>query len=333
MLRNSSIVLLSVLFVVQASYRSIQPQAATGSLCSSDGSSYSLTVDVSNGFRTVTTTGCPDYNWTDQSTPNEAEIKTDVYVMPSEPQICSNPTSYVGVYLDLEQTSMNSAPVMGAIGVAFDGVAIYSNSDALNRDAYIYEKQSFDECNGHAAADGTYHYHAQVPDDCLIAKPIGGQHSNLYGFMADGIPIYGPLGDYGVPPTDLDECSGHTDETYGFYHYHVIADYQYPYTVNCLKGAIDTSKWQNFANFGPVYECTNPTTYDYSSLDNVWEDITIIPGNSQPWIQDNSSSTSQDSNSSTSTSSETQQDSQPQVQVNNPSTSTNSAPQIGRAHV
>jgi hypothetical protein len=38
--------------------------------------------------------------------------------------------------------------------------------------------------------------------------------------MADGILLYGPLGDNGVVPTDLDQCRGHTDTTYPYYHYH-----------------------------------------------------------------------------------------------------------------
>lgn len=42
--------------------------------------------------------------------------------------------------------------------------------------------------------------------------------------LADVVPSscprvqYGPLGDDGVVPTDLDVCGGHTDDTYPFYH-------------------------------------------------------------------------------------------------------------------
>ena len=48
-----------------------------------------------------------------------------------------------------------------------------------------------------------------------------GQHSPIYAVMADGIPLYGALGDNGVVPTNLDVCRGHTDTTYTFYHYHI----------------------------------------------------------------------------------------------------------------
>ncbi len=37
--------------------------------------------------------------------------------------------------------------------------------------------------------------------------------------MADGIPIFGPYGDNGVAPTDLDECGGHTDSKHTFINY------------------------------------------------------------------------------------------------------------------
>lgn len=52
--------------------------------------------------------------------------------------------------------STNSSPVMGAIGIAMNGVAIYGDADAENRDAYQYEGVSFDSCNGHAGVCGVH---------------------------------------------------------------------------------------------------------------------------------------------------------------------------------
>lgn len=34
-----------------------------------------------------------------------------------------------------------------------------SNCDALGRDAFVYEGQTFDGCGGHPTPTGTYHYH------------------------------------------------------------------------------------------------------------------------------------------------------------------------------
>ena len=68
-----------------------------------------------------------------------------------------------------------------------------------------------------------------------------GKHSPLYGIMLDSIPIYGAYGDNGVAPADLDECGGHTDATYSFYHYHVTANLAPPYITRCFRGCMSTS--------------------------------------------------------------------------------------------
>jgi hypothetical protein len=93
--------------------------------------------------------------------------------------------------------------------------------------------------------------------------------------MLDGIPLYGPKGDGGVAPTDLDECGGHTDRTYPFYHYHVTDNFQPPYTIKCLVGCI----FHNFQNeavtrLGLVKTSSTcqaaSTQYNYSSLVINW---------------------------------------------------------------
>ena len=68
-------------------------------------------------------------------------------------------------------------------------------------------------------------YHSQPgtaasPGSCVY-NDTAGQHSPIYAVMADGIPLYGALGDNGVVPTNLDVCRGHTDTTHTFYHYHI----------------------------------------------------------------------------------------------------------------
>ena len=60
-------------------------------------------------------------------------------------------------------------------------------------------------------------------------------HSPIVGFLADGIPIYGPRGANGAIPSDLDECNGH-DSDQPFYHYHATTNA--PYLVQCLKGCV-----------------------------------------------------------------------------------------------
>ena len=129
-----------------------------------------------------------------------------------------------------------------------------------------------DSCNGHADMSGTYHVHTMTGGCCSYPAQNGTAHSPFWAVMADGIPVAGPLGDNGTVPTDLDECRGHTDATYGFYHYHVTSTIsQDPYIVGCLKGCV-------FHNFGNRQlnqlvnaNCTPASTqYDYSSLNMTW---------------------------------------------------------------
>jgi len=163
--------------------------------------------------------------------------------------------------------------------MAINGVQIYGNSDAEDRNAYTYEGSSFDTCYGHPNAQNDYHYHIQpaATSTCGFVQTAG-QHSPLFGFMADGIPIYGPLGDDGIAPTDLDYCGGHTDTSYSYYHYHLANDYAVPYTVNCLRGCIFSNLNNPELNqFVTTYETCglNSTQYDYSSLAS-WAPSTTV---------------------------------------------------------
>jgi hypothetical protein len=67
-------------------------------------------------------------------------------------------------------------------------------------------------------------------------KDEAGQHSSLIGYAFDGFAIYGPNGEGGKPPTDLDECNGHSDAVRG-YHYHVTS--KFPYIIGGYHGVVD----------------------------------------------------------------------------------------------
>ncbi|CAI5983117.1 unnamed protein product [Closterium sp. NIES-64] len=92
-----------------------------------------------------------------------------------------------------------------------------------------------------------------------------GQHSPLVGFLADGIPLYGPRGAGGALPSGLDECGGHVGDGSGsepaFYHYHVGSTA--PYTVACLKGCVSSSDW---GTLGSAFCSKASKQYDYSPL-------------------------------------------------------------------
>jgi hypothetical protein len=81
---------------------------------------------------------------------------------------------------------------MGVIGVALNGVAIFSNAAAPGDSIYA-EVATFDKCEGHPA--GTkYHYHTEP-------TTASDGDENFIGVMRDGFPAYGRYDSGGVTPT------------------------------------------------------------------------------------------------------------------------------------
>jgi hypothetical protein len=94
---------------------------------------------------------------------------------------------------------------LGAIGLWVDGTAVYNWSDAQSYNnghvwynaAPAFEVYDMDICPGHAAM-GDYHHHSYA--DCIaqvVSDTLTGP-SPVYGFAADGYPIYGPWETQGV---------------------------------------------------------------------------------------------------------------------------------------
>lgn len=114
--------------------------------------------------------------------------------------------------------AVGTAMSLGAVGMAINGVVIYSNAAAPGDNIYN-EVSTFDKCEGHPA--GTmYHYHTE---------PTSASNSDakFIGVMRDGFPIYGRYDSGNVSPT-LDKASGggHQGTTVdststSVYHYHV----------------------------------------------------------------------------------------------------------------
>jgi len=231
------------------------------------------------GYREISANGCPGYDWTSQTTPNKATEQSVKIKLPLCPKISTTlwPTGIKNV-----DGTTNSNPSKGAIGISINGVALFGNADANNGDAYINEGKTFDTCNGHPQDAGIYHYHMEPAATCGVFKDVAGSHSPLFGFMYDGIPIYGELGDSGIAPTDLDSCGGHTDKTYPYYHYHLPKDKAFPYLTACLKGCIYTNNGNmsiDTSFIKSVSTCTLATTqYDYTALNGKVPQITLASG-------------------------------------------------------
>ncbi|GAQ83810.1 hypothetical protein KFL_001630080 [Klebsormidium nitens] len=258
----------------------------TNPLCGTTANAPSVNHTIQGGVRYFQSNGCPPTNWTDHNYPapngmtyGQARSYNFPVIVNQTPVLQANISDalYVGI----------SNPVKGPIGITLTGVALYSAVDALNRDAIIYEGRTFDTCGGHSTPDpvNTYHYHSMPGDSSTISHngtrnsnftycpamqswllPVNttNNHSALFGVFVDGVPIYGPLGDGGKLPTDLDACNGHVDASHSFYHYHATSDY--PYLVDCLRGCINSTL--SYIQGATIPACKPAAQqYNYSSLD------------------------------------------------------------------
>ncbi|MDP2313576.1 MAG: YHYH protein [Pseudomonadota bacterium] len=137
----------------------------------------------------------------------------------------------------------------GAIGVAISGGRYFNPYEgdgttvALDSNFEVDGVPFVDSCNAHPLPDGgDYHYHG-VPYCITDVIDTDGAHSRLIGVLLDGFTVYGPWGDGGSPPTDLDACSGHTGVTPEFadavYHYHLTETA--PYSIPCYRGEVEST--------------------------------------------------------------------------------------------
>jgi hypothetical protein len=128
-------------------------------------------------------------------------------------------------------------PVDKPVGVMVNGVPFFSaTSDVYGGNVLDSKSPAFvllDKCNGLVDAGGDYRYYASP--DCLLDElgDLPGKPSPLVGFALDGFPLYGPYGENGHEPTDLDACNGRIGDD-GTYRYHVTL--AAPYLLGCFRG-------------------------------------------------------------------------------------------------
>lgn len=105
---------------------------------------------------------------------------------------------------------------LGTVGIAVNGVSLYSNVAAPGDDIYA-ELLSFDRCQGHPTGRNAYHYHSEP-------WSISSDDAAFIGVILDGYPVYGRRDTDGTLPA-LDAAGGHTGPTPDgetpVYHYHV----------------------------------------------------------------------------------------------------------------
>jgi YHYH protein len=184
-------------------------------------------VEVTDDFYIVHSNGIPDHTtgqFPNPHNPNSIKPQNYTFKIPRHPQKADRITKLP----------------MGPIGVAINGIPFYNPYTAERRDAF--KTEVFDDCCGHPDPMGRYHYH--IYPRCIHTSfhDEPGKHSPLIGFAFDGYGVYGPNGDNGQPPTDLDECNGHDDATLG-YHYHVTR--KFPYILGGYRGVVERSNFDH----------------------------------------------------------------------------------------
>lgn len=234
---------------------------------------FTLSTDADTGERILSGNSCPGYNWKTGKTALTAGEYRFSYAVSATPKLSRNPIFVA-----------SSNPIPGPIGVALNGVPIYSAAGPGNKNLAASESHLLDACGGtnapprdfafSAPITGYYHYRTMpgkatpsshlCPEVAAWYNQSKGHHSPLVGFMADGVPIYGPLGAKGVAPTNLDICGGHSSDM-PFYHYHFRSEF--PYSVNCLKGCADGSMNKQINSGKCAVNTSTTATNNYATLE------------------------------------------------------------------
>lgn len=255
---------------------------------------FSLQSFPSKGYRTLSGNACPGYDWRTQKAPYDAGDHSFSVRLPTQPRIAAQVTP-IGL--------KSSSSVSGVIGFALNGVKIFSVATSSGEDSVLSKGSILDSCGGvndpmkeftfSTKVPGIYHYIAMPGDPnplihipgipvanisyCAASSSWYSEdsttHSPIVGFLADGIPIYGPRGANGLPPQDLDQCGGHAGDDIPFYHYHFST--VYPYSVECLVGCPNTAINSQL----PTSLCSidpNTIQYDYAPI----QSLSILYGGS-----------------------------------------------------
>jgi hypothetical protein len=195
--------------------------------------SNNVKVSLTGQFLDVASNGIPNHptgNYPNEHNPNSILRQDYHFRIPLKPKMARDTTSLP----------------FGPIGVAVNGIPFYNPYNAQGMDAVFGPNaEVFDSCCGHPDPMGRYHYHKYpICVNSPFRDPYG-KHSTLIGWAFDGFAIYGPNGEDGEPPKDLDGCNGHTDKARG-YHYHVTSGF--PYVLGAYRGVVEMSNFE-----GPVW--------------------------------------------------------------------------------
>ena len=149
------------------------------------------------------------------------------------------------ITLSPQQAAQSTPTVEGAIGVAINGVPIFSPDTQgpvqpdTGRPVSALQAEELDECGGHAGRGDDYHYH--IAPKCLIEE-LGAERVETLkqpiGYAMDGFPILA-LGWFDKAndiEDQLDDCRGATDAS-GIYFYNVKHEAGWD-VIDCYSGVL-----------------------------------------------------------------------------------------------
>ena len=149
-----------------------------------------VTITVEGDLRVIRTNSLPNHQtgeFPNDGNPHSIAEIDAVYSVPLDPAIAASSTSLLG-------TDNRPAYKFGIAvnGIVFDPTTaefwMRDASTGWNIEAIGTLNLGLDENDAHVQPDGTYHYHG-VPHG-LFADEDGSSHSGLYGYAADGFPVY-----------------------------------------------------------------------------------------------------------------------------------------------
>jgi hypothetical protein len=207
----------------------------------------------------VTSNGIPTFTFV-PLTPNDLAAQRYTWNIPRNPAQAARPTE---------------VPLGGPAAITVTGLPIFGPTENPMdgyRDPYLDDTIAnlLDECNGHTAPRGVYHFHARP--ECLIVSLGGARAGLVIGYAFDGYPILAPLACDDAPCTtthglssswrltldeyttatrgpaweihefvdglgDLDACNGMAITEPGApYDYAYFATDTFPYFLGCYRG-------------------------------------------------------------------------------------------------
>lgn len=231
---RGALILFALLAISVPGFSPAQPKGPASSLpAAARYFGTNVTVTVTGDMMIVHSDGIPTHptgTFPNEHNPNRIQKQNYQFTIPLTPRIAEKTTPLP----------------FGPIGVALNGIPFYNPYNAEGRDAVLGPyAEIFDSCCGHPDQMGRYHYHKYPVCVKTPFKDEPGKHSGIIGYAFDGFALYGPNGTNGKPPSDLDECNGHTDAEHG-YHYHVSA--KFPYILGAYKGVVAMENFRRGPN-------------------------------------------------------------------------------------